>query len=183
MKIKTIIEKMRLLWMALKEMDPKKRRKFLLMYSLYFSIVGSFDYLYMPWLAIRFKYLTFFPLAISLFVVCILGLFLYEFFQEDMFLKEKILSWINEDSKIKLLSKLKCKIRGNPRVMFVVIAMWWSPLHAYIFFRKEDSRVWSEVFEKISKGSLYCAIFWSLVIDVFVALWDFGKFLILKYWA
>ena len=53
--------------------------KFSFAYALYVVIVLSFDYLYMPWLAIKFRYLAIIPLYFSIFAVscsgfCYIGL-------------------------------------------------------------------------------------------------------------
>lgn len=159
------------------QVGPDRFFKFVIMYGLYLLIVLTFDYLWMPWLVIKFQYLTFFPLCISLFVVCLFGLWLYEFFQEDIFFKEKISEWMLEEGVCHFVRKLKKQINDNPRLMFIVVAIWWSPLHAYVYFRRSKEIHFGEVIRLIGKGSLLCAFFWGVIIDIIVTIWHLGKFI------
>jgi len=163
---------------AVKKVGAKKISKYVIMYMVYLSIVLSFDWVYMPWLAIKFRYWTFFPLYFSLFIVCLLSLFIYDFFNEDMFFKEKIQEWFARESKYKFTRVLKRKIISNPRAIFVAIAIWWSPLHAYIYFREGNKNYFSKVVKTLGKGSLYCAFFWSVIVGALIALWDLVKLMI-----
>jgi hypothetical protein len=166
---------------VVEEAGPRKVSKFISMYGLYIGIVWTFDYAYMPWLAIKFRYLTFFPLYFSLFAVCSMGLFLYEFFNEDMFFKEKLQEWLSKDGKYKFTRVLKKKINSNPNMTFAAIATWWSPLHAYIYFRKgEENHFWN-VITLFGKGSFYCAFFWGVIAFILSALWDLTKLIIKLY--
>ena len=164
-----------------RQVGRKRFFKFVLIYGLYLTMVLSFDYLYMPWLAIKFRYLTFFPLYVSILGICLAGLLLYEFFQEDVFFKREIMAWLTEEGKHGFTKKLKGKINGNPRLMFAAIATWWSPLHAYIFFREDDKNEFSEMMKLFCLGSFYCAFFWGVVIDILVALRDLGNLIIRSY--
>lgn len=144
-------------------------------------MVWVFDYLYMPWLAIRFRYLTFFPLYISLLAVCLAGLIFYDSFKEDIFFKEKIKKWLAKEGKYKITKKLKHLINSNPNVTFAAIATWWSPLHAYIYFREGDKNHFGEIVRLFSKGSFYCSFFWGVIAFILSALWDLGKLIIKLY--
>jgi len=155
--------------------------KFVSMYGLYLFIVLTFDFIYMPWLAIRFKYFAIFPLYISLFIVSLVGLLIYEFFKEDMFFSEKIRVWLLKEGKYWTTKALKRFMNSNPKIMFAAIAIWWSPLHAYIFFREGSKNDLCTVLKSIGRGSLYCALFWGVAIDVLVALWYLGKYFINLY--
>lgn len=151
------------------------------MYGIYLCLVWAFDYLYMPWLAIRFRYLTFFPLYISLLVVCFVGLVIYDFLKEDIFFKKKIREWLAKDGKYKLTRKIKHLINSNPNLTFAAIATWWSPLHAYIYFREGEKNHFWEIVQLFGKGSFHCAFFWGFVAFVLSGLWDLGKLIIKLY--
>ena len=76
----------------------KKVTKFSGVYLLYLAIVWSFDYVYYPWLAIRFHSWLFLPLFPSIFLVSWGGFYLYEYFREDVFFIERINTWLKENS-------------------------------------------------------------------------------------
>ena len=155
----------------------KKILSFFSLYGLYVTIAGLFDFIWMPWLAYKFRYLTFFPLFLSLFLISLFGLVVYEFFQEDMFFKEKIIDWLAKEGKYPFTKWLKRKINDSPKRIFAVISIWSGPLISYIYFRNENKVKSGEVLKMFSLGTLYCAFFWSVAIDIIVALWDFGAFL------
>jgi len=163
---------------SIKQAGTKKVSKYMFMYGLYLSIIITFDWFWMPWLAIKFRYFTFFPLYVSLFVVCLLGLFLYDSFKEDIFFKEKIKEWLAEEGKYKFTRALKKKINSSPQATFAAIATWWSPLHAYIYFREGDENHFREIMKLYGKGSFYCAFFWGVIVFILSALWDLGKLII-----
>lgn len=144
----------------------------------YLVVVLAFDYLYIPWLAIKFRYLTVIPLYVSLFAISWLGLLVYRFFGEDIFLLGAINKWLVKESNYRLVRVLKRKIIGNPQTTFAAIATWWSPLHAYLFFKKDQQDNGIEHFKIFALGSFYCASFWGIVIDVLVLLWDIAVALI-----
>lgn len=146
--------------------------KFSFAYVLYVSIVVSFDYFYMPWLAIRFRYLAVIPLYFSIFAISWIGLLLYRRFQDDVLLVEKVKEWINGESKNRTVRFLKSKIKSNPRIAFVAISIWWGPLHSYLYFKKNTDDNVTGVARSMGLGSLYCALFWGVIIDFAVAIWD-----------
>lgn len=166
---------------AIKEAGAKKVSKYIFMYGLYLLIVWTFDYFYMPWLGIKFRYLTFFPLYFSLFVVCLLILPLYDSFKEDILFKENIKKWLADEGKNKFTRWIKAKINSSPQATFAVIATWWSPLHAYIYFREKEKNHFWEIMRLYSKGSFYCAFFWGAIVFILSALWDLGKLFIKLY--
>jgi len=165
----------------IREAGVRKVSKFVAMYGVYLGIIWAFDYIYMPWLAIKFRYLTFFPLYVSLFVVCLLGLLVYEFFDEDMFFKEKIRGWLAKEGKHRFTRTLKKKINSSPQLTFAVIASWWSPLHAYIYFREGKKNHFWKAVKTLGKGSFYCAFFWGVIVSILSALWDLTKLIIRLY--
>ena len=165
----------------MKEIGARRIAKYVYMYGLYLLIVWTFEYFWMPWLAIKFKYFTFFPLYLSLFVVCLLGLFLYDSFKEDIFFKEDIKKWLAEEGKYKFTRWIKRKINSSPQATFAAISTWWSPLHAYIYFREEEKNHFKEVIRLYGKGSFYCAFFWGIIVFILSALWDLGKLIIKLY--
>jgi hypothetical protein len=166
---------------SLREAGAKKVSKYVFMYGLYLLIVWVFDYLYMPWLAIKFRYYTFFPLYFSLFFVCLLGLLLYDSFKEDIFFKENIKEWLANKERNKFTQWIKARVNSSPRATFSAIATWWSPLHAYIYFRKEEKNHFWEVMKVFSRGAFYCAFFWGVIVFILSALWDLGKLFIKLY--
>jgi hypothetical protein len=154
---------------------PKKISKFVFLYVIYLCIIWTFDYLYAPWLAIRYRQFVFFPLYFSLFAVSLVGLYLYNFFNEDMFFKEKIKKWLAGKGKWKITKWVKTKINSSPKVTFAVIAIWWSPLHAYVYFRDENENDIYTTSKLMGIGSFYCAFFWGVVANMIILLWELGK--------
>lgn len=148
-------------------MNTEKLTRFGVVYALVLVTIWAFDYLYMPWLGIKFQYLAFIPLFFSLLLICSVGLCLYDFFGEDVFFIEKIRPWIEKKSSWKLIEWIKQSVRQSPKATFVVISAFWSPLHGYLFFRKEDDSR-SMVLKRIIEGSVYCAIFWGILIGTIV---------------
>lgn len=151
----------------------KRISKYGFFYALYVAIVVTFDYIYMPWLAIKFRYFTIVPLYFSLYAVSWLGLLLYRSFKEDMLFMERITAWLNnEDSGSVLSSKIKEKIRGNPKKTFIAISAWWSPIHAYLYFKRDKRDGFWEASRTFAIGSFYCTLFWGVIIDALIFFWD-----------
>lgn len=156
---------------TIEPLSLKKVSRFGGAYSLYLAIVFLFDYVYYPWLAIRFKHLMVFPLYGSIFLVSWGGYYLYEFFQEDVFFTERINTWLVEPGATGFWSRLKRLIVGNPRGVFAAISAWWSPLHAYVFFRRGKSFELPSFLKTLALGSLVCALFWGVVAESIIFLW------------
>lgn len=169
MKTENVLSKSALVHRLLKKGCEKTRKisKFVVMYGLCIGIIGIFDYAWMPFLAIKFQYLAFFPLYVSLIIVCISGLGLYELFKEDIFLKEKFKVTLNKEGKYKFTRWLKEKMNSSPKIAFMVISLE-NPLQAYIYFRERDEVKFSEAIKLIATGSFYCAFFWGVIISVLV---------------
>lgn len=163
-----------------KDIGPRKMSKFVFMYGLCVAIICTFDYAWMPFLAIKFQYLAFFPLYVSLVVVCMIGLGLYELFKEDIFLKKKLEITLNKEGKYKFTRWVKGKMNADPKTAFMIISLE-NPLQAYLYYRQEDRTRFSEAIRLISIGSFYCAFFWGVVIDVLVACWHLGMWIIKLY--
>jgi hypothetical protein len=161
----------------------KKILKLGFIYILYLAIVWAFDYFYMPWLAYRFGYFAMFPLYLSLFAVSWFGLFLYRFFRENIFFLEEIREWLARDSRFRILDFFKKKAYENPRLRYILISTVWSPLHSYLFFKHGDIDNAVEVAKSFAIGSLYCAFFWGVVIDIVILLWDLLKSVFWLLWG
>jgi hypothetical protein len=153
----------------------KKVTKFSGVHLLYLSIVWSFDYVYYPWLAIRFHYLLILPLFPSIFLVSWGGYYLYEYFREDVFFIERINTWLKEASPQGVRGRLKRAILRRPGYVYAVIATWWSPLHAYIFFRKEKTRGSFPLVKSLATGSLLSTLFWGVVAECVLLLWGLAR--------
>jgi hypothetical protein len=166
------------MWRTILGVRLKRASKFSAIYALYVSIVWLFDYVYYPWLTLRFKYLVFFPLYLSVFLVSWGGYYLYRYFQEDVFLTEQINDWLRRPGGGALLRKSKALIVNNPRWTFAAIAAWWSPLHAYVFSRRSDAFELPSFLKAMAKGSFVCALFWGVVAESALLLWHFVKFLV-----
>lgn len=158
----------------------KKASKFMAIYGLGIAIIGVFDYIWMPFLIFKFKFLAFFPLFISLFIVCMIGLGLYEFFKEDVFLKEKMKASLGKKGKCKFTQWFKRKMNSSPKATFVFISLE-NPLQAYIYCRGEDKVKFLEAIRLIGIGSFFCAFFWGVLIDVLILLWYFGLWIMRQY--
>ncbi len=149
--------------------EPLKRAsKFGAVYLLYVSIIWLFDYVYFPWLTIKFRYLVFFPLFPSIFVASWGGYYLYQYFQQDVFLTDKVNDWLERPGTGGRRAKLRSLILNKPAYVFAVVATWWSPLHAYIFFRKNQDFRLSSFLKALAIGSLCCALFWGVIGDSFI---------------
>lgn len=173
MKIESIISFPHLLWNWCRKVGFKRILKYGFFYALYVAIVKTFDYIYMPWLAIKFRYFAIVPLYFSLYAVSWLGLWLYRSFREDMLFLEKINAWLDDTERGgQLVSSLKKRIRGNPKKIFMVVSTYWSPVHGYLYFKKDNKDNLIEVFKSFALGSFYCALFWGIVIDIIILIWD-----------
>ena len=62
-------------------------------------------------------------------------------------------------------------MKANPKIAFAVISLE-NPLQAYIYYRQRDSVVLKEAINLIGLGSLYCAVFWGVIIDIAVVIWN-----------
>ncbi|MFA4817497.1 MAG: hypothetical protein WC608_02085 [Parcubacteria group bacterium] len=168
-----LLDRCRKFWNWCKAVGWKRFTKYGFFYALYVAIVVGFDWLYMPWLAIKFRYFAIVPLYFSLFIVSWLGLLLYRSFKEDMLFMEKINAWLNnEGDGDTLSSRIKAMVRGNPKKTFAAISTWWSPIHGYLYFKKDKQDKFWETSKKFAVGSFYCALFWGVVIDILIFLWD-----------
>jgi len=156
----------------------KRASKFSAVYALYVSIIWLFDYVYYPWLILRFRYWVFVPLFLSVFLVSWGGYYLYSYFQEDVFLTEQINNWLRRPGGWPLVSKSKALIVDNPGWTFAAIAAWWSPLHAYVFSRRDETFDLGSFVRAIAKGSFVCAFFWGVVAESVLLLWRLGKLLL-----
>ena len=140
-------------------------------YALYLAIIWMFDYVYYPWLTIKFRHLMFFALYPSIFLVSWGGFYLYEYFQEDVFFTEKINTWLEKSGSQGIGRKFKSLVANNPWCVFAAISTWWSPLHAYVFFRRDKDFSLSSLVKALAKGSFICAFFWGIVAESFLLLW------------
>jgi hypothetical protein len=165
------------MWRTILGVRLKRASKFSAIYALYVGIVWLFDYVYYPWLTLKFKYWVFLPLCLSLFLVSWGGYYLYGYFQEDVFLSEQINDWLRRPGGWTLVRKSKALIVNNPGWTFAAIATWWSPLHAYIFFRRGETFKLSSFIKAIAKGSFVCAFFWAVVAESVLFLWHLVKLL------
>lgn len=156
------------MWRRVLVAPLRRASKFSAVYLLYLAIIWLFDYVYFPWLTIKFKYLVFFPLFPSIFVASWGGYYLYQYFQEDVFLTDKINRWLERQGTGGVRGKIKSIVLNKPAYVFAAVATWWSPLHAYIFLKKDqDFKLWSFV-KALAIGSLFCALFWGVIGDSFI---------------
>ncbi|MBZ5514087.1 MAG: hypothetical protein LAN62_04440 [Acidobacteriia bacterium] len=146
--------------------------------TLYLAIVWSFDYIYFPWLTLKFRSLVFLPLFLSIFLVSWAGYYLHEYFQEDVLLTGRIGDWLNRPGKGGIGTRIKTLIVGNPRCTFAAIATWWSPLHAYLFFNRDPTFRAPSFIKALAKGSFYCALFWGVVGESILFSWQMAKHLL-----
>lgn len=147
-------------------------------YALYLAIIWSFDYVYFPWLTIKFRSLVFLPLFLSIFLVSWGGYYLYRYFQEDVLFTDRINDWLNRPGKGGIQGRLKALVVGNPGCTFAAIAMWWSPLHAHLFFRRDKTFRLASLIQNLAKGSFFCALFWGVIGDSILFSWDLVKHLL-----
>ena len=159
------------MWRRALAIPFRRVSKFGGVYALYLLIVWLFDYVYYPWLTLRFHALVFFPLFVSIFLVSWGGFYLYEYFQEDVFFTERINAWISREGSRGIRESIKQWILGNPRCTFAAISTWWSPLHAYIFFRRDKTFRFLPFIKALAAGSLFCSFFWGLVGESFILSW------------
>lgn len=156
------------MWRRVLEGPLKRASKFGAVYLLYVCIIWLFDYVYFPWLTIKFRYFVVVPLFPSVFVASWGGYYLYQYFQEDVFFTDRINGWLEQPGQGTMRGKLRSFILNKPAYVFAAIATWWSPLHAYIFFRKDQDFRLSSFLKALTIGSLCCALFWGVIGDSFV---------------
>lgn len=189
----------------------KKLFKIFSVYALYVFVAWTFDYIYIPWLAIRFQYFAVIPLYFSLFLISLVGLVIVKYAKEDVLLVGVMGDWLKKESSTEILYRTKERIQKinlikyfavsglwvivfflsekivgfinylkeksseNPKMKFILISVWWGPLHSFLFFEKEKGLNFSTVLKSFIEGSFYCAAFWGLVIDLIVLLWNLFK--------
>ena len=153
--------------------QARRATKFGGVYALYLSIVWLFDYVYFPLLTIKFHAMVYFPLFISIFLVSWGGYYLYEYFQEDVFFTERINAWLADPGAGGFRRKIKSLILANPKLIFAAVSTWWSPLHAYVFFRRNGKFNFTSFMKSLVAGSFFCTIFWGTVGESFWASWHF----------
>ena len=151
-----------------------KLPKFAAVYSIALSVIWLFDYGLMIWLARTFGYLMVFPLCPALFLACWGGLYLYDFFNEDVFFIEAIQRYLHKNGSFPTYNRIKSSIRTSRRMTFILISIWWSPLHAYLFFRQHGDTSKTAI-KSIAIGSLYCAVFWGILVDLLLLIWNILK--------
>ncbi len=156
------------MWQRVLAGPLKRASKFGAVYLLYLLIIWLFDYVYFPWLTIKFRYLVFFPLFPSIFVASWGGYYLYQHFQQDVFFTDRIHRWLDQPESRGARSKIKSIILNRPACVFAAVATWWSPLHAYIFFRRDQDFRLVAFLKALTIGSLFCALFWGLIGDSFI---------------
>lgn len=159
------------MWQTDSAVAARRATKFGGVYALYLAIVWLFDYVYFPLLTIKFHAFVYFPLFVSIFLVSWGGYYLYEFFQEDVFFTERINAWLETPEAGAIRKKIKSLIVSNPRLVFAAISTWWSPLHAYVFFRRDKTFRFGPFIKALVAGSFFCAIFWGTVGESFWISW------------
>ncbi|WAC06760.1 MAG: hypothetical protein OS130_10930 [Thermodesulfobacteriota bacterium] len=158
----------------------RKGLKFGGSWSLTAAIVWVFDYIWMPWLGITFQYFAMIPLFLSLVVACYIGLYLYNFLDEDVFFIGKIKPWLDAESSWVKIERIKQVVRKSPKLTFIVLSSWWSPLHAHFFFR-DNNKGDKMAVVSIVEGSIYCTLFWGVVIDLIIFIYRWVKMLFHHY--
>jgi len=166
------------MWQTLFRVPFQRASKFSAVYALYVAIVWLFDYVYYPWLILKFKYFVFLPLYFSLFLVSWGGYYLYTLFHEDVFFAEQINEWLRRPSEWTLVRRSKALIVNNPGWTFAAIAAWWSPLHAYVFSHGQKEFGLVSFIKSIAMGSFVCALFWGVVAETILVLWRLTKLLL-----
>lgn len=166
------------MWLTMLVAPLKRASKLSVAYALYLSIIWLFDYVYYPWLAIKFRHLVILPLYPSIFLASWGGYYLYQYFREDVFFIEKISGWLNQTGSQGITRRIRGMVSNNPSYVFAAISTWWSPLHAYIFFRREETFKRSSLLKALAKGSFFCAVFWGVIAEFFILLWGLVKVIV-----
>lgn len=146
-------------------MKTKKAFKFTFAYVLATAIYYVFDYVYLPWLGIKFGFTVFAPLYSSIVIVNFLGVYLYDFLKEDVLFLELGKNWIKSDTG--RLLKFKKYVRESKRLTFIALSIWPSPIASYLFFRKSSKKQFWQVFGVIAIGSIYCTAVYGGVLGLF----------------
>lgn len=146
----------------MKEIIQKLRergRKFVFAYFLCAGVYALFEYVYMPWLTVKFGGWMFLPLYPSILFANFFGLYLYDWLGEDILFMEFGSNWIKEEG-----GKLECVkkyLRKSRKKIFIALSIWPSPIASYLFFRKEKGEAAIKVFKNIALGSIFCTIVWG----------------------
>jgi len=160
-------------------MWAKKLLKFGLAYTIVVYGIYIFDYIYMTWLAVKFGYWMFIPLFPSVFFACWAGIYIYDFFNEDVLLVAMCNTWLEKKSRSKLITSVKEFINNNPHRVFVFMSTIESPFHAYLLQRKDKEKRVNELLGYMGEGSLYCAIFysiiWPILLKSVILIWNIMK--------
>lgn len=156
--------------------------KLAIVYGFYLGMVWGFDYVYMPILTIKFGYSMIFLLYPSLFLISLWGLWIYNVMAkslqfDDIFFIGEISDWMKRKEN-GFWARMRNFLVRSDRLVFVVVSVWWSPFHAYLY-RKYNNQIQKESFWEIIKniahGSIYCTLFWGGIADLVWAIWNLAK--------
>jgi len=139
-------------------MLTRKIQRFGTVYALVALAYYLFDLVYLPWLTYVFGYWVFLPLYPSILLVNFVGLFVYDYFDEDVFFIEFGKNWIAESGG--RLESIKRNLRTNRNLIFISLSIWPSPIASYIFFRKEHETIIQKI-KIIALGSIFCTAAWG----------------------
>lgn len=137
----------------------QKGRKFVVAYLLCAGVYALFEWVYMPWLTVKFGIWMFVPLYPSILFANFLGLYLYDWLGEDVLFMEFGSSWIEEEGG--RFEPMKNYLRKSRKKIFVALSIWPSPIASYLFFRKEKKEAVAKVFQNIALGSVFCTLVWG----------------------
>lgn len=145
-----------------------KISKFGVLYAFAVTIYYVFDFIYMPWLAIKFGYKLFFPLYPSVIIANLAGVYVYDYFKEDVLFIELGKNWLcNESNKFVTFRQLLIKRKW---LTFIALSIWPSPIASYLFFRKTTNESPWMIFKVIAIGSVFCTAFWGIGLSVIISL-------------
>lgn len=141
------------------EMSSSKVSKFSVSYAAMTGVYYLFDFVYMPWLTIKYGYKVFIPLYPSILIVNLAGLYAYNLLGEDLLFIDFGKTWLSIDSG--KFDRVKKIIRSNQKLTFIFLSIWPSPIAGYLFLRQSAQEPFSKVFKATAIGSIFCAAFWG----------------------
>lgn len=142
-------------------MNIKKRS---VAYAIAVVIYYVFDFLYMPWLVGKFEYGVFLPLGVSILIINFLGVYAYDYFNEDVLFIELGKNWI-KDGELGVAKKIAIAGERFPKmadvISFIALSIFPSPIAGYIAFRE---RIGNGQFKRLivlAVGSVPCTLVWG----------------------
>jgi hypothetical protein len=147
-------------------MNTERAKRFFKAYAIVAVAYWLFDGLYMSWLALKFGNWVSVPLYFSILAANFGGLYLYNWLGEDVLFMEFGSNWIENGKRFNSFRNL---VKRSPKLTYIGLSIWPSPIGSYLFFRKSKEEKWYKILGNMAIGSIFCTIVWGGLLTI---LWN-----------